>query len=131
VELKNVTAKLIDEFIANLCNEEDYDPVEGRWTFKSGGDCGRCTDSAIKVASAFGGRVVGYKSSANPSAQIGCERCEGHDFAIVAERFIVDYWAFRVARLIPMPVMDRKNPSERELVRSFYGNEQTWEATTC
>lgn len=129
--LKNATATLLNEFIANLCNEEEYDPDEGRWTFKSGGDCGRRTDSASKVATAFSGRVMGYNSSENPSAQIGCESCEGHDFAVVAERFIVDYWAFRVARSIPKPVLDTKNPDEQEFVRPFYGNEKTWEAILC
>lgn len=122
-----MTATQLQDFIAKLCNEEEYEPIEGRWTFKSGGDCGRCTDAAMKVALAFSGRVVGYKLSRNPSARIGYECCEGHDFAIVANRFVVDYWAFRVARLISTPVFDMSNPSDRELVRSLYGSEQIWE----
>lgn len=120
-------ASELHDFVAKLCSEEEYEPVEGRWGFKSGGDCGRCTDAAMKVALAFGGRVVGYKSPANPSARIGYECGEGHDFAVVANRFVVDYWAFRVARLVATPVLDLSNPSDRELVRFLYGNEQSWE----
>jgi hypothetical protein len=127
VKIKNATAAQLSDFIAKLCNEEEYESVEGRWTFKSGGDCGCCTDGATKVAVAFEGRVVGYKSLPSTSAVIGYQQCGGHDFAIVANRFVVDYWAFRVARLITTPVFDIENPDERKIVESLYGNEQTWE----
>ena len=53
--------------------------------------------------------------------------CDGHDFAIVAERFVVDYWAFRIARLTGTPVFDMNNADELQVVRHLYGNEQTWE----
>jgi hypothetical protein len=126
LELKNVTADQLRDFVAKLCDEEEYEPVEGRWMFKSGGDCGRCTDAAMKVALAFGGRVVGYESSDNPSARIGFTCCEGHDFAIVANRFVVDYWAFRVARMVNTPVFDLRKHGDHELVRLLYGHEQSW-----
>lgn len=81
----------------------------------------------MKVARAFYGRVVGYRSSNNRTAQIGNEQCEGHDFAIISDRFIVDYWAFRIAGLIANPVLDMSNKSDHALVRVLYGNEQTWD----
>lgn len=125
-QLIMVTAPILREFVSRLCADEEYEPVEGQWVFRSGGCCGRCTDSAIKVAEAFAGRVVGYYSSENHSASVGNGCCEGHDFAIIADRFIVDYWAYRVARVIDRPVFDLRDPKQLDLARLFYGNEGFW-----
>jgi hypothetical protein len=121
-----ITAPLLQEFVKRLCAEEEYEPVEGQWIFRSGGCCCRCTDSATKVAVAFSGRVVGYYSSENRSAYIGNGCCEGHDFALIADRFIVDYWAYRVAGLIYRPVLDLREPKHMDSARFFYGNEGFW-----
>lgn len=122
-----VTAEHLHEYVNQLCREEEYEPDEGVWTFRSGGSCCRCVDAAVKVIEKFGGRVVGYNCSQNPSAQIGKNLCEGHDFAIVEERFIVDYWAFQVARIIEHPVLDITQPSDGQLARQLYGDKNTWE----
>lgn len=122
-----VTAEQLNDFVKQLCQEEKYEPDEGVWIFDSGGFCCRCVDAAIKVIQKFGGRVVGYNCSQNPSALIGKKLCEGHDFAVVAERFIVDYWAFQVARVIERPVLDITQPKDYQLVRQLYGDENKWE----
>ncbi|MBI4626236.1 MAG: hypothetical protein HY736_23825 [Verrucomicrobia bacterium] len=80
----------------------------------------------MKVANAFGGRVVGYYSSNNKSASIGGDRCEGHDFAIIGDRFIVDYWAFRIAGLADRPVFDLNKLEEREKAELLFGREDNW-----
>jgi hypothetical protein len=121
------TAKELHEFFDRLCEEAEYEPREGRWMFRSGGSCCRCTDAAMKVAEAFGGRVVGYYAKNNPAAAIGREVCEGHDFAIVADRFIVDIWAFQVLHFTSQPVFDLEDADERELVRHLYGDAQKWD----
>lgn len=122
-----VTANEIHRFFKRLCKEAKYDPDVGVWSFQSGGYCCNCTDVAMKVVTAFGGRVVGYSSNNNLSAFIGREICEGHDFALVADRFIVDIWAFQVAKVISQPVFDLEDAGERELVRHLYGDARTWE----
>jgi hypothetical protein len=122
-----VTLAELQGFILTLCEEEEYDPHEGVWTFRSGGSCSRCTDSAVKVVRAFGGRMIGYYASDNPTAAIGEPHCDGHDFAIVADRFVVDYWAYRVVGAVDRPVFDLSEPSDAALVNQFYGSKETWE----
>jgi hypothetical protein len=122
-----VTAKKLHEYVNQLCREEVYDPEEGVWSFRSGGSCCRCADSAIKVIERYGGRIIGFNCSQNPSARIGKSLCEGHDFAYVAERFIVDYWAFQVARVINRPVLDMRQTKNRKVARQIYGDKKTWE----
>jgi hypothetical protein len=85
-----VTVSQLHEFINKLCEEEVYEPTEGFWTFRSSGMCSCCTDAARKVAQAFRCQVVGYFSSDNVGATIGGAHCEGHDFAFIRDRFIVD-----------------------------------------
>lgn len=121
-----VTAIQLREFVERLCEEEVYDPTEGLWLFRSGGACGRCTDAAVKVVHAWGGRVVGYFSSNTTSALVGHGNCEGHDFALIEGRFVVDYLAFRVARMIDRPVFDLSDVHEQSLVRMDYGGAGNW-----
>jgi hypothetical protein len=124
------TADDLYEYINQLCREEEYEPEEGVWMFRSGGSCCRCVDSAVKVVEKFRGRVVGYKCSRNPSSLIGLNICEGHDFAIVEERFIVDYWAFRIACVIDRPVLDLTTRQDCQIARQIYGDNNTWEEVT-
>jgi hypothetical protein len=124
---RRVTAPLLREFVNKLFDEEEYEPLEGRWIFRSGGSCGTCIDGALKVAEAFAGRVVGYYSNENPTALVGVGCCEGHDFALIDERFIVDYWAFRVAKVIDRAVFDLHDSEQLDLAKSYYGKKQLWE----
>jgi hypothetical protein len=121
------SAQHLREYVDTLSAEEQYDTNEGHWTFRSGGSCCCCTDAAKKVANAFGGRVVGYFATDNRPALVGGVHNAGHDFALIADRFIVDYWAFRVVRLITRPVLDLNIREDRNLARHLYGNEDTWE----
>jgi hypothetical protein len=126
IDFKKINASTLKKFVATLCDEEKFDPDEGRWTFKSGGDCCCCTDGAAKIALAFHGRIVGYESSQNPTATVGRRQCKGHDFAIIANRFIADYWAYRIANLSATPVFDMDNPRDLKFIKSLYGNKNTW-----
>jgi hypothetical protein len=117
----------LTKFVTELCIEEEYDDCEGRWTFRSGGDCCRCTDSAFKIVKRFGGRVVGFCSSDNPSAQINDIIGEGHDFALIQDRFIIDYWLFRVHGALKSPVLDLRRRADAELAGRLFGNRDAWE----
>jgi len=121
------TAERLRAFVKLLVSEERYQDDEGCWSFRSGGSCGVCTDSAIKIVRHFGGKVVGYNCSSNPRAAIGKQFCEGHDFAVIDERFLVDYWALRVISLITDPVFDLARDRDRREASRLYGNPNTWE----
>lgn len=115
-------------FVENLCAEEEYDSDEGKWIFKNGGSCSLCTDSAVRIGKKFGGRVFGYFSNQNRSAHIGEPIVSGHDFALIQDRYIVDYWAYRVAKIIAFPILDMENPYHRRIIRALYGNQNKWES---
>jgi hypothetical protein len=116
----------ISAYLELLQNEEEYDEEVGYWYFRSGGSCLVCTDSALKVALKFKGCVFGYEYSKNPTAQIGPPHCNGHDFAMVSDSIIVDFWAYRMG-LISKPIMDLNNGSDQIMIRRCYGNPESWE----
>jgi hypothetical protein len=122
------TSAEIRAFVYDLCEEEQYEPEEGRWIFRSGGDCFGCFDAAAKVARRFGGQVIGYWSRKNPAAAIGSNHAEGHDFALIGNRYIVDYWAFRIGRLIDDPVLDLIDRKDNQRATVLYGDRAAWEA---
>lgn len=121
------TADALRAFVKHLVREEQYEPAQGCWSFRSGGSCLVCTDSAIKVVRRFGGKVFGYNCTQNPSAVIGKHFCAGHDFAVVENRFLVDYWVYRVTGLIADPVFDLLSEKNLRAVRSLYGHQDSWE----
>lgn len=119
------TKTQIVAFFHQLCDEAEYDEEEGRWTFRSGGDCCVCTDCARKVAIAFKGEVWGYFTQENPLAALAKD-CEGHDFALIAGRFLVDVWSFQVSQEIDRPVFDLEDAVEAALVINQYGDRKKW-----
>ncbi len=117
----------IEQFVAALVAEETYDEEEEIWVFADGSACAVCTSSAKRIARQFDGEVFGYSSKANPAAEIGGALCCGHDFAIIAGRWIVDYWAFHVARIIRTPVLDLDSPEDRQVASHLLGERAAWE----
>ena len=117
----------IEQFVTALIAEETYDENEEIWVFAEGTACAVCTSSARRIACEFGGEVFGYLSKMNPTAEIGGALCGGHDFAVIAGRWIVDYWAFHVARIARTPVLDLNSPGESELASRLLGERESWE----
>ena len=117
-------------FVWSLIRDERYDMREGIWRFANGTKCSICTNSATMIAERFGGAVWGYWSADNPSAFIGDPYCLGHDFAIVSEHWLVDYWAYRISRLVKCAVLDIHDPRCQNDLRRLYGNPSRWELTT-
>lgn len=116
----------IAHFLELLAAEERFDKAEGLWLFSNGGQCTTCTDSAWRIATQFSGRVVGYYSRDNPIARIGLPEVEGHDFALINERWLVDYWAWRIARIAPKPILDLSRAADRTAACVLYGPTYVW-----
>jgi hypothetical protein len=112
--------------VTRLAAEEIYIRGEGYWAFRRGGDCGTCTTAANLLAQELRGKVVGFHKAENPSAIITQRFADGHDFAWIAERYIVDYWAWRVARCVPKSVFDSCNLRDLETIKLFYGRQSSW-----
>lgn len=87
------------------------------------GSVGRCTNTAVYMADKLGGVVYGYSIDENPEAKVG-EAEFGHDFAVVDDRWLVDFWAKDTYRLPDL--YDFDDPAEKMEVRRLYGDPALW-----
>lgn len=92
-----------------------------------------CTNYArhiLAVLSPEGYRVelVGFANKDNPASLCAKEEYhpEGHDFAIVNERFLVDPWVRLVAAVEQQIVYDLDDPVDLEKATQIYGLRQNW-----
>ena len=125
-----VTRALLEEFVRALLAEEIYDEVTGVAVFADGSPCAVCTNAARRTADTFGGVVMGYWAAGNPTAQTGERYGDGHDFAVVADRWVVDYFALTTVDLLESAVLDLRDPVDRRLVSQLLGDRATWEVGT-
>ncbi len=112
----------IISFLLALREEESFNEEADEWQFADGSACGICTHSAILVAKAFSGVVLGYLSENNPAAELGEAYAPGHDFAIIDERWLVDYWAWRTTDLLDLPVLDLAAAGDLAIATRLYGH---------
>ena len=120
------TAKEIAAFFDTLDADCAQHTPHGEWTFSNGDPVFICTHSARRVAARFGGLVVGFDREMNPFAAIDDDH-DGHDFAVVGERFVVDYWAFHVTGILDRGVFDLTNADDRAEITRLYGPPENWQ----
>jgi hypothetical protein len=94
-----------------------------------GGSAVCCTDYAIEIFHRLPGRVqiFGFACEDNPTSKFALEDlAQGHDFAVVDGRYIVDPWP----RLVPMcfnqMIFDLQDPQTFE----YYGPKECWRRMT-
>jgi hypothetical protein len=119
------TAEEITAFFDTLDADCTQRTPDSEWTFSNGDALFICAHSARRVAAHFGGRVVGFDREANPGAVIA-EDHDGHDFAVIGERLMVDYWANRVTGLIDRGVFDLTDTEDRSEIERLYGPTKNW-----
>ena len=117
---------IIEDFCNALREEEFFNEEAEEWQFPDGTACGLCTSSAIQVARQFDGLVVGYYSNDNSTAEIRLPNHDGHDFALINDRWLVDYWAWHVEGLVASPIFDLSNDADRREVTRLYGSTVKW-----
>lgn len=98
----------------------------------------QCTGFAVRIQEKLGAervKVMGFHLEDNPQAGVG-SICDGHDFAVVDGRYIVDPWLVEVETgnitthkgtklsLNGQGVFDLE--TEAELVADVYGNKEYW-----
>ena len=115
--------------VLDLREEEHYNTDCDEWQFAAGSACAICTSSALQVMHRFHGVVQGYWSMDNTTALIGGPQLDGHDFALIASRWLVDYWAWHVAHLIQTPIFDLNAFKDRDSVDQLYGPTIKWSMT--
>jgi hypothetical protein len=100
-------------------------PDQGRPLICSGvGLIGRCTDTAAWLAERLNGKVYGYYHKDNPKAILG-EGEFGHNFTVVDDRWLVDWWAKDTYQ--ERDLYDLEEPSDQKLVSRLYGDPTAWE----
>lgn len=114
------------DYLEQLQRQEFYREEDEEWLFTDGSAAVLCTSSALLVAKQFSGVVLGYKSTDNPTATIGLPDLDGHDFALIGNRWLIDYWAWRVTRTIASPILDLQEHEELSIAHQLYGPECQW-----
>ena len=113
-------------------DEANYggEPGDGNYasTLGGGGDWAICTTWAYMVRDALPDRtkLYGFYIGDNPSAHHIADICDGHDFAVVDDRFIVDGWAKNVEGIANQSVFDLKDPADAKIILGLYGNPKSW-----
>lgn len=99
--------------------------------FADGTSATVCTNYAAHVFRALPGRVAifGFANKDNPSSRAAREEFhpEGHDFAVVDERFLVDPWVRLVAGVSQQMCFDFHDRRDAALVLDTYGPRACWE----
>ena len=87
-----------------------------------------CTNFARQVQKLYPKitKVVGFYTKSNPVDHHEISKCEGHDFAVVNGRFIVDFWLRDVVGDVGPCVFDIDDPASSEAIIHRYGDPQKW-----
>lgn len=116
----------------NIQNDEDGD---GPATFPDGGQWFICTDWACYVRRMLGNRakIYGFENVDDESehgegvtSAPGLADFDGHDFAVVDDRYIVDGWLKNIEGFRKKAVIDMHDPANAEVIKTFYGNPAHW-----
>ncbi len=90
-----------------------------------------CTNYAIRVVRDLypaPAQVVGFSNTENPQSRVAREKIHpgGHDFAVLAGRYLVDPWIRLVALAADQIVYDLVDPADAARVRDLYGPVECW-----
>lgn len=120
-----LNAAILAQFLQRLDAEAESNSAGGEWVFANGESYFQCTASARRVVAEFGGRVLGFYREENPAGEIVCDE-EGHDFAFVADRFVVDFWAVYAASVSDRAILDLTDADDRSTALRLYGPQDAW-----
>lgn len=81
------------------------------------------TDTAVYLARRLRGCVMGFDSGENAEAVLGAEE-DGHDFCLVGNRYLVDFWAYDAYKYDFL--YDLHDLSEAAKAFRFYGTRDKW-----
>lgn len=115
------------EKITKAFQDEDNRLAELPETEEMGNPFTICTNGARWLQEKFfpEAKVVGYQYDKNPSAEIG-EWTLGHDFLLIENRYILDFWYKFIQGVEDCPVFIDIQ-TQPELVKRYYGDQTKWE----
>lgn len=103
--------------------------TEDGWLFPDGTRSSDCTNWAVYARRALGHRVqiIGFFCEDNPKATGMAALAEGHDFAVLDDRWILDGWMVNVVGVFDDPIIDIRDSRNIRTLETFYGNRRRWE----
>ncbi len=116
----------LDRKVVAAAKRYEESPQEARgdgFICEGVGRVSTCTNTAVYLAERLDGDVYGYYIEDNPTAKMG-EAEGGHDFSIIDERWLLDFWAQDVYQL-PW-LYDLEDPKDAEAVKALYGFHESW-----
>lgn len=103
-----------------------YDVEEGASLLPNGRRAASCSDCAHYIRSLEPNTAIyGFWSREN-TGWAGAILVDGHDFAVVLGRYIVDPWIVETERLSDRAVFDLEDPADQAEVRRIYGDRKSW-----
>jgi hypothetical protein len=84
-----------------------------------------CTASAKFLQKIVGGKVMGYMMEDNPGTSLE-EFADSHDFLLVDNRYIVDYWVKKIEGVADRAVLDLQRHADKKIARKMYGLKSNW-----
>lgn len=93
-----------------------------------------CTHCAHRLIELVGsGEVWGWEEGTNPTSVVAGpsypelgDDGQGHDFAVIEGRYLVDPWGRHVEGSSPRAAWDMADPADRAEVARLYGNQSAW-----
>jgi hypothetical protein len=110
-------------------------PEDAPSHFPDGSDAVNCTNCAHRIIQLNGGQgdVYGWGEGTNPTSVVAgpahgarLDTGQGHDFAVLDNRYLVDAWGKNVEGSAPRAVFDLEDAADRAEVRRLFGDPSTW-----
>lgn len=117
----------LEAFYGNEANFAIREMADEAAQFPDGTAWAFCTNWANYVRRIEGDRaeLYGFHEEDNPTAGV-CRIADGHDFALVDGRYIVDGWASHVEGESRTAVLDLEDEADAAFVASFLGPRELW-----
>lgn len=124
VDLDHGTGETEEEFNKGGHNRE----FEGQACLPDGKCLFICTNGAKYVVETLGeGAVYGFYVTDNPTVTDSeIISAEGHDFAVLRGRFIVDLWARHMVGITEKSVFDLWDKKDFNVIKAMYGDPSKW-----
>ncbi len=104
---------------------DDPDRDMGPSYLPNGGYAVECTNWALMVKEKYGDRAQLKYVLSRMSPAYHADGHDGHDFAILDGRYIIDGWAKNLMGR-PQSVLDLQDPADQDEIRKYYGDPSVW-----
>lgn len=113
----------------NDLSEEEQETADIYAYLPNNEEMGKCTNCAVYVAEQYPGRaeVYGFLCENNPECtHKAVTDAFGHDFCVIDNRYIVDFWVSLYAGYEQQSIYDLQDKNDQAKIKQIYGNPEKW-----